>query len=135
MDWTSGRNGPLSTFPLDEHWDILLDPDCVFWALAARGDESVLTEARDLHRQVAEDLDDRLRRFRFETHVTALYVNPNDACHADCRYCYIPPEVRRRGSRMDRQQLQAVLEKAALYFSRQDMAGRKPVIIFHGGEP
>ncbi|MCL5265020.1 MAG: peptide-modifying radical SAM enzyme CbpB [Chloroflexi bacterium] len=135
MDWTSGQNGPVNTYSLDDRWDILLDPDRVFWALTARGEESAKAEVHDVYRRVAQDLDTRLRRFRFETHVTALYVNPNDACHADCRYCYIPPEIRHHGTRMERDHLQTVLEKAAAYFARQDLGNRKPVIIFHGSEP
>lgn len=139
MDWTSETNGPIKTYALEsfqgKDWDILLDPDCVFWALAARRGESAKAEARDMHRRVAQELDARLRRFRFETHVTAMYVNPNDACHADCRYCYIPPEIRRTGPRMEKRHLQMVLEKASAYFARQGLGGRKPVIIFHGSEP
>ena len=135
MDWTSGANGPMNTYSIDKHWDVQLDPDCVFWALTARGNESAKSEAQDLYRRVAQDLDARLRSFRFGTHITALYVNPNDACHANCSYCYIPPDIRRNGARMDKEKLTKVLEKARAYFSAQDLAGRKPVIIFHGSEP
>ena len=135
MDWASGQNGPVNTYSLDDHWDILLDPASVFWALAARGEDSAKAEALNVYQRVARDLDGRLRRFRFETHVTALYVNPNDACHADCRYCYIPPDIRRHGTHMERNHLQTVLEKAAAYFAQQDIGDRKPVIIFHGSEP
>ncbi len=135
MDWKTGNNGPIGTYSLDDRWDVLLDPGCVFWALAVRGAAGVKGEVLEAHRNVAQDLGARLNRFRFDTHVTTLYVNVNDACHADCGYCYIPPEIRRNGARMDRDQLRAMLEKASAYFGRQDFEGRKPVIIFHGSEP
>ncbi|MDP2948881.1 MAG: peptide-modifying radical SAM enzyme CbpB [Chloroflexota bacterium] len=135
MDWTAADDRSLNVYTLDDRWDVLLDPERVFWALAARDDAGARAEAVAVHSRVGEGLEARLREFRFGTHLTALYVNPNDACHADCRYCYIPPEVRRKGPRMDRKQLEAVLEKAEAFFSRQGLAGRKPVIIFHGSEP
>lgn len=135
MDWTSSALGSIDTFQLDDARDVLLDADRVFWAIVGKGADGARAEANAIHAQVAEDLEERLRRFRFETHLTALYVNPNDACHADCRYCYIPPAVRRNGARMDKERLATVLQKAKEYFSRQDLGGRKPVIIFHGSEP
>ena len=135
VDWTAPARGALNSYELDDRWDVLLDPDRVFWALAARDANGARSEAAAAHSRVAQELEARLRQFRFETHITALYVNPNDACHADCRYCYIPPEIRRNGARMDREQLGTVLRKAESFFSRQDMGGRKPVIIFHGSEP
>lgn len=135
MDWTSTAHRSLTDFDLDGRWNVLLDPDRVFWALVARNADGARAEAAAVHAQVAEELEARLHRFRFETHMTALYVNPNDVCHADCRYCYIPPQTRRNGSRMSWEQLQEVLKKAEIYFSHQDLAGRKPVIIFHGSEP
>lgn len=135
MDWTSLAARSLNTHRLDDRWDILLDPDRVFWALTARDAPDTRAEATAVHSRVAEELEVRLHRFRFETHVTALYVNPSDSCHADCRYCYIPADVRRQGTRMDREALGSVLKKAEAYFHQQDLAGRKPVIIFHGSEP
>ncbi len=135
MDWTSTARRSIDSFQLDDGRDILLDPDRVFWAIVDRDAEGAKAEVSAIYSRVAEGLEERLRRFRFDTHLTALYVNPNDACHADCRYCYIPPEVRRNGAQMDREQLEAVLQKAESYFSRQDLGGRKPVIIFHGSEP
>jgi uncharacterized protein len=135
MVWTPLARQSLDTYELDDQWDILLDPARVFWALAARNAGDVQAEATAIHARVAEELEARLRQFRFATHVTALYVNPNDVCHADCRYCYIPPEIRRNGPQMDRRQLETVFEKAEAYFRSQDLGGRKPVIIFHGSEP
>lgn len=135
MDWAASAPRTLHNFELDEQWNVVLDPDRVFWALVGKDASLALSEAAALHERVAEDLEARLREFRFGTHVTALYVNPNDACHADCRYCYIPPDIRRNGAQMSREQLGLVLDKAAEYFSRQNLADRKPVIIFHGSEP
>ncbi|MCL5961148.1 MAG: peptide-modifying radical SAM enzyme CbpB [Chloroflexi bacterium] len=135
MNWTSSTRRSLETYRLDDRWDILLDPDRVFWALTARDSGEVKAEAAALHSRFGEEVGTRFKEFRFGTHVTALYVNPSDACHADCRYCYIPPEIRRNGSQMNREQLAAVLDKAIDYFSRQNLSGRKPVIIFHGSEP
>lgn len=135
VDWSAPAHRSLNTYELDDRWDVLLDPDRVFWALAARNANGARSEAAAVHFRVAQKLEARLQQFRFTTHVTALYVNPNDACHADCRYCYIPPEIRRNGPRMTRAQLETVLQKAESYFSPLDLAGRKPVIIFHGGEP
>jgi uncharacterized protein len=135
MDWTSLLPRSINEYTLDDRWDLLLDPDRVFWALASREANGKRAQAIALHSHVAEELEARLEQFRFATHVTALYVNPNDACHADCRYCYIPPDIRRNGTRMDRARLEGVLRKAEAYFTHADLAGRKPVIIFHGGEP
>ena len=135
MDWIAHKERSLNEYRLNGQWDLLLDPDRVFWALASSSASGRRAEAAALHSSVSPDLEARLTKFRFETHVTALYVNPNDACHADCRYCYIPPEIRRNGQRMDKAQLEAVLVKASDYFSRLDLGARKPVIIFHGSEP
>ena len=135
MEWTCTTRRSVNTFDLNDQQDLLLDPDRVFWAIVDKTREGAKAEAAAIHSRVADELEERLRQFRFETHLTALYVNPNDACHADCRYCYIPPEIRRNGAQMDKEQLGTVLEKAESFFSRQDMGGRKPVIIFHGSEP
>lgn len=135
MDWTSAHNHSLETFDLDDHWDVVLDPDRVFWALTAKGAKDAKSEAIALRERVGLELESRLRQFRFGVNVTAIYVNPNDACHADCRYCYIPPDIRRNGAQMTRKQLQEVLEKARRFFDGQQLGGRKPVIIFHGSEP
>lgn len=135
MEWSCDAGMSLSTFKLDDRRDILLDPDRVFWAIVDNAAEGAKATAEKTHSQVAEDLGERFRRFRFDTQLTALYVNPNDACHADCRYCYIPPEIRRSGARMSKEQLDSVLQKADRYFAKQEMGGRKPVIIFHGSEP
>ncbi|TAK35895.1 MAG: peptide-modifying radical SAM enzyme CbpB [Chloroflexota bacterium] len=135
MNWNAATPRTLQRYGVDERWDVVLDPDRVFWALVGKDARQAQDEASALHARVAEELESRLREFRFGTHVTALYVNPNDACHADCRYCYIPPEIRRNGPRMTKEQLGLVLDKAAAYFSRQELGDRKPVIIFHGSEP
>ena len=121
MDWAALASRTLQTYELDELWNVVLDPDRVFWALVGRDAREAHAEAAALHGRVAEDLEARLREFRFGAHVTALYVNPNDACHADCRYCYIPPQIRRNGSQMSKGQLGLVLDKAAEYFSGQNL--------------
>lgn len=135
MQWSSNPSQPINCYPLDEQHSILLDPDRVFWSVVANDDPSAASEARQIHQAVADDLAARLHQFRFTTNITAIYLNPNDACHANCRYCYIPPDIRHHGPKMTRHQLQVVLEKAAAYLSQQQLGGRKPVIIFHGSEP
>jgi len=78
MNWVAGAPHTLQRYEVDERWDVLLDPDRVFWALVQKGTQETPAEASALRARVAEELESRLRAFRFGTRVTALYVNPND---------------------------------------------------------
>ena len=116
---------------------VLLDPDNVFWAVrrgSAKPAASVTRDILALHAKVKGRLDREMHDFRFGQGLNAVYIDPTDKCNANCPYCYIPAEIRRKGRSMTRAELTLVLENIRRY-SREKRGKRKQVIIFHASEP
>ena len=105
----SPARGPLS--PL-EPFDInhpayvaLVDPDTAFWGLV-RKDKVAQTltggELLDSYRANAEIFAREMDMLRFHLKPSAVYFNPTERCNLNCSYCYIPEDMRRGGSQMDK---------------------------------
>ncbi len=113
----------------------ILDPDNVFWAILCKGEDGGITipaQALSLYEKTRDSLDGQMRDFRFNSNLTAVYIDPTDRCNANCPYCYVPAQIRKNGRSMDRKELAFILEKISKYFEGE---GRKAVIVFHASEP
>ncbi len=108
-----------------DDFSVAIDPETNFWVIVD-GNE-VPKEIRDFFDENRDTLLQKMRKYRFEVDFNTVYINPTERCNANCPYCYIPSEVRRRGKEMDYDTLRDVLEKI-------EGAGVKNVI-FHGAEP
>ena len=115
--------------------NIVLDPDNVFWGMVEHDsdvDAFVPQTVLNLYRKRKDACDREMRHFRFDTGLTAVYIDPTDCCNANCSYCYIPAERRKRGRSMTKKELDIALTKITKYFKKHK---RTPVIIFHAAEP
>ncbi len=127
--------------PIDiKHSDYMaiIDPDTAFWALVKKenlGD--ALSEGKLLakYEEKREELHREIDTLRFRLAPTAVYFNPTERCNLNCKYCYIPEELRRSGDHMSRKDLIVALEILKNYFESHLPGERKAQIIFHGSEP
>ncbi|WP_456477761.1 peptide-modifying radical SAM enzyme CbpB [Geoglobus ahangari] len=103
---------------------VILDPDTNFWAIYERELPENVLRFYEENRSV---LEERMRRYRFEVDFNTAYINPTERCNASCEYCYIPPEIRRRGREMSYEALRDILERLESLGVRN--------VIFHGAEP
>ncbi len=104
---------------------VAIDPETNFWTIF--NEKEVPIEIFEFFENNRERLLEKMRRYRFEINFNTAYINPTERCNANCPYCYIPSEVRKRGKEMDYKTLRDVLE-------RIESVGVKNVI-FHGAEP
>ncbi|MFH1996208.1 MAG: peptide-modifying radical SAM enzyme CbpB [Candidatus Omnitrophota bacterium] len=114
---------------------MIVDPENAFWAITENDiDEGAFIpqEVLTLYNDRKGLCDEEMYRFRFETGLTAVYIDPTDRCNANCSYCYIPAARRKQGRSMTQDELDAALTKIEKYFKAQK---RTPVIIFHAAEP
>lgn len=133
------KNTHLSLCDIDDKWQLIIDPNNVFWSLLDKNKNPCFTVERKilpLYKEVKEKLDKQIREFRSETNLTSIYINPTDRCNADCGYCYVPAGLRKNGRQMNQKQMDYVLEKSIEYFKEKRKNSKtKPVIIFHASEP
>lgn len=125
----------LSFIDIDNNRRLVMDPDNVFWGIMPKKSSSgylLPDEVASLYKKVKTRLDKEMQSFRFGSNLTAVYINPTDRCNAGCSYCYIPPEIRKNGARMTKEQLDFVMGRIADYFKNSK---KKPVIVFHAAEP
>lgn len=116
----------------------LVDPDTAFWALVRKDQAGkALTDGLLLkeYQRKASRFTKEMRTLRFGLKPSAVYFNLTERCNLDCRYCYIPRNMRRRGVHMAATDLIAALGKLKQYFRKTLPAGVKPQIVFHGAEP
>ena len=129
--------------PLDighEKYTALIEPDTAFWSLVPKTDlgdligDSYFIES---YRQKMDEFSDDINKLRFGLKPSAVYFNPTDRCNLNCRYCYIPQDIRKNGDHMSEEKLIEALEVLKEYFKTTIPAGsgRKPQIVFHGSEP
>ncbi len=114
---------------------VLLDADNIFWALLPdKGKEDIFIpkKALRLYERFSDTLDSEIKDFRFGQELTAVYIDPTDACNANCKYCYIPENIKQRGRSLSPKELDRILKKIAAYSKGKK---RKQVIIFHASEP
>lgn len=116
----------------------LVDPDTAFWALAEKNRVGEILSGGSLLRRYARRRGEFLREMealRFGQRPLAVYFNPTERCNLNCRYCYIPEAIRRRGVGMPPGRLLQALEILKSFFRRTLPGGTKPQIVFHGSEP
>ncbi len=107
-----------------EDFNVFIDPDSGFWAIA---DAELPDEVRKFWLKNRDSLAAEMKRYRFETDVKVVYVNPTDRCNASCPYCYIPGKIKSRGRDMSYEELSGVLNCL--------MDSGVEWVIFHGAEP
>lgn len=116
----------------------LIDADTAFWSLIKRDKlADIMRESKLLrfYRKKRESFRKEMRRLRFGLKPSAVYFNITEKCNLNCRYCYIPENMRRNGKHMPEKAVINALELLKGYF--KETAGSKllPKIIFHGAEP
>lgn len=119
---------------IDAKNKILIDPDNAFWGILKKDAESNFLIPRgllSLYNKTKKECDREMRHIRFDTGLTAIYIDPTDLCNADCPYCYVPAKIRKQGRSMTERELNFILNKIANYFKVK----KKPVIVFHASEP
>lgn len=120
---------------IDEKNTAIIDPDNVFWGVVENNTDSdafIPEELLALYNDKKEECDQEMKDFRFKTGLTAVYIDPTDACNANCPYCYISEERRSSGKSFTQDELDTVLDKIYEHFQTLD---RKAVVIFHAAEP
>ncbi len=149
------ENAGLYLEEIDAKTKLLIDPDNVFWGILKKeaGTNLLIPEGLlSLYDKTKKKCAQEMKHIRFDTELTAIYIDPTDLCNADCTYCYVPAKIRKQGRSMTGQELNFILNKIANYFSAkggsppksdQPTAGayggkgkqKKPVIVFHASEP
>lgn len=121
-----------------EGYHAVVDPDTAFWALVDKNklgemlnDNMLLRQYRKKSKQFA----DEMHSLRFGLKPSAVYFNPTERCNLDCKYCYIPRQMRRDGRHMSADKLLKALDILKAYFKTTVPRGHKPQIVFHGAEP
>ncbi len=116
----------------------LVDPDTAFWSLVRKdklagllGDARFLAAVRRKSRAFAQEM----HTLRFGLKPNAVYVNPTTRCNLNCRYCYIPQDMRRNGEHMSRADMFRALDKLQKYYRATLPKNSRPQVVFHGAEP
>jgi len=139
MHYNCESNHHVTIYDIDDKRLLAIDPDTVFWSLISKErdlDSTLTKEVIPIYEKFKHDLAKEMQGFRFESNLTAVYINPVDICNANCTYCYVPASLRRNGTRMNRHQLEEVLTRIFDYFlEARGNVESKPVIVFHGSEP
>jgi uncharacterized protein len=116
----------------------LVSPETAFWSLLRKEKlAEVFTEGALLNafREKEARFAQEMRVLRYGLTPSAVYFNPTERCNLNCRYCYIPAEMRSQGEHMSPARLLEALERLKAYFASVLPQGKKPQIIFHGAEP
>lgn len=127
----------LIKLDIDDNQILTIDPNNVFWAILRKKqytDSLSVQKVLSLYNRLKSKLDLQMREFRFNSDLAAVYIDPIDKCNANCPYCYIPSRIRKRDTKMDKEQLEYVLKKIGNYFKKKK-TNIKPVIVFHASEP
>ena len=117
----------------------VVEADSAFWTLAPKDQAVSFLLGEDLARAFAERkerFDQEMQALRFGLTPSAVYFNPTERCNLNCRYCYLPEDMRRHGADMAEADLHKALEILGSYFQSSMPEGSvPPQIIFHGSEP
>jgi uncharacterized protein len=116
----------------------LLDADTAFWSLVKRDklscvlrDSAVLKSYHKKRESFLKEMD----TLRFGLKPSAVYFNITERCNLNCRYCYIPENMRRKGAHMSEKAVLKALQLLKEYFKTTSGNRVLPKIIFHGAEP
>ncbi len=117
----------------------VVEADSAFWTLVPKDQAAAFLLGEDLARAFGERQErfhQEMQALRFGLTPSAVYFNPTERCNLNCRYCYLPEDMRRHGVDMAPADLIQALEILADYFHASMPAGSVlPQIIFHGSEP
>ena len=142
---SSGRfansgNGPALQ-PVDighRHYTALVDPDTAFWSLVRKDrlastltDPAFLAACRGKMRAFAAEM----HNLRFGLTPSAVYFKPTERGNLNCKYCYIPADMRRNGTHMNDKTIVRALTILKTWFAGKVPRGIRPQIVFHGAEP
>ncbi len=137
----TGEGPRLSLLDVGD-WYALIEPESMFWALVAKDQDlsSVLeTEVLPTYREHVSSMLKEMEDFRFSERFSAVYFNPTGKCNANCRYCYLPDDLRQIGHHMTYEEIATALDNLHSFFETYPGSvakeGKKPVIVFHGSEP
>ncbi len=103
---------------------LAIDPENNFWVIC---DDEMPEEVMRIYSEIKDELDERMKRYRFEIDIRTVYLYVNEICNANCPYCFIPGEIRSSGRELSRDQLDGMLQK----FAEMGIEN----VIFHGVEP
>ena len=133
-------NGPTLQ-PIDIGHSVyvgLVDPDAAFWSLLRKDKLAGALASRAFlqpYRRKRARFLKEMQALRFGMKPLAVYFNPTERCNLNCRYCYIPDDMRRDGITMSAAELLEALAILRRFFKKTLPAGVKPQIVFHGSEP
>ncbi len=116
----------------------LVDPDTAFWSLVRRSKLSDIMHDSGLlkaYNKKRESFRREMDRLRFGLKPSAVYFNITERCNLNCRYCYIPEHMRRKGKHMPEKAVIEALQLLKAYFKTSAGNASLPKIIFHGAEP
>jgi uncharacterized protein len=138
--FANSGNGP-ALHPVDighRHYTALIDPDTAFWSLV-RKDRMAATladpEFLAACRKKAAAFAAEMQALRFGLTPSAVYFNPTERCNLNCKYCYIPSDMRRNGAHMDGKAITRSLSILKNFFAGKTPRNTRPQIVFHGAEP
>jgi len=138
--YLNSGTGP-SLHPIDiGHADYLalVDPDTAFWSLVPKNElATLITDSRFLatYRRKSKEFASEMNMLRFGLKPNAVYVNPTTRCNLNCKYCYIPEDMRRDGDHMSRENMFSALDKLQQYYHDTLPKNSRPQVVFHGAEP
>lgn len=116
----------------------LVDPDTAFWSLIPKTELAArIADPRFLatYRRKSGEFAKEMQMLRFGLKPNAVYVNPTTRCNLNCKYCYIPGEMRRDGEHMSRESMFSALDKLQQYYLDTLPKNSRPQVVFHGAEP
>jgi uncharacterized protein len=114
----SGQGPHLQLLDVGE-WYALIEPESMFWALVAKDrdlGQALREEVLPMYYQHAESMRKELHQFRFEERFSAVYFNPTGRCNANCRYCYLPDDLRDQGHHMTYEEVSLALDNLHEFF-------------------
>jgi uncharacterized protein len=121
-----------------KEYSAIIEADTAFWALIpAENSVNIFSDKNFINSyNTKKDIfETEMQKLRFGLKPSAVYFNPTELCNFDCKYCYIPQDLRRNGENMSRDKLSEALDKLKAYFDKTISLKRNPQIIFHGSEP
>lgn len=138
--FVNSGNGPTLQ-PIDighPHYIGLVDADTAFWSLVKRNKVSdILHDSAWLksYLEKRESFHKEMDMLRFGLRPSAVYFNITERCNLNCRYCYIPENMRRKGKHMSEDRVIKALQLLKAYFKTNTGNKLLPKVIFHGAEP
>ncbi len=116
----------------------LVDADTAFWSLVKRNKiGGILHDSAWLksYLKKRESFRREMEMLRFGLKPSAVYFNITERCNLNCRYCYIPENMRRKGKHMPEDRVIKALQLLKAYFKTNTGNKLLPKVIFHGAEP